>query len=283
MTMAGEQEPGAGEIRVASAPPPVGASPSAAAGSQAPPTGQQPVVTVAGRRYLPRAGTWSIFALVVAALVSFLAVGQQLGGPDKFRQQLDAESEGDLTRILASLSTEATNLQDELSALKVELATLQSSSEVSGAAAAASTAQLNALQVLSGTVPVEGPGIELSIADPHGAVGYDSLVDAVQELRDAGAEALSCNGHRIGATSSFTQANGVVSLDGEELHGPYVLSAIGPAPTMEGGLKIPGGSIDSLRAISGVTVDVRRSTSLQLPALSRLPTFRSATPVGSSS
>jgi len=220
--------------------------------------------------------------LVAAAIVSFVAVSQ-LRGPDRFREQLRTESEGDLARILASLSSESSALQEELGALKVDLANLANSSQSEETAAAEATAQLNSLRILAGTVPATGPGLQMAVDDPASQVTYDALLDAVQELRDAGAEALACNGRRIGVASSFSQSGNRIMLDGFVLPAPYVLSAIGPASTMEGGLEIPGGALDTLRALRNVRVDVTRAESITVPALENPPTFRVARPVVSDS
>jgi uncharacterized protein YlxW (UPF0749 family) len=218
--------------------------------------------------------------LLIAAIVSFFVVSQ-LRGPDQFTEQLELESEGDLTRILASLSAESTSLQEELAALKIELADVQNSSESEGAAAEQAAEQLNALEVLAGTVPVSGPGIEMAIDDPDQQVQFDAMVDAVQELRDAGAEAISINGRRVGVSSSFGQRGTEITLDDVALQRPLSISAIGPAATMEGGLQIPGGSLDTLRALAGVEVTVSRSNSLNIPALEEAPVFQAARPVES--
>lgn len=243
-----------------------------------PATGQHQAIKVVKSSSKPR--VWTVLALLVAAGVSFFAVSQ-LRGEDQFVQQLQTESEGDLTRILASLSSESTSLQEELAALKIDLNNVQNSTEQEGAAAQEASEQLAALQVLAGTTAVTGSGLEMVIADPSSQVTFDALVDAVQELRDAGAEALSINGRRIGATSSFGQRGTDVTLDGVVLPRPFSLTAIGPAPTMEGGLNIPGGSIDTLRARNGVEVQVNKQGTLEMPALESPPEFDEARPVES--
>lgn len=217
--------------------------------------------------------------VVTAGVVAFLAVSQ-LRGPDQFRTQLANETEGDLARILASLSSESTALQEELASLKVQLATIQSSANQQGAESAEVKRQLDSLRVLAGTVPVSGPGIGLEINDPSSEVTYDVLVSAVQELRDAGAEAIAVNGRRVGATSSFTQRDNRIELDGVALPRPFSIQAIGPAATLEGGLKIPGGTLDTLQALPGVTSNVRREENLKLPALANPPSFSASRPVG---
>jgi uncharacterized protein YlxW (UPF0749 family) len=222
-----------------------------------------------------------VFVLVVTGLVGFLLVSQ-FRGTQRFSQRLSAESEGDLARILASLSTEADSLRDEISALKLQLVALEASSRSDEASAKAAEDQLQALQVLAGTVPVAGPGITLDIQDPGGTVGYDTLIDVVQELRDAGAEAVAVNGQRVGVSSAFATApGGKVTLDGVVLTPPFRVSAIGQPATLESGLKIPGGALDALAALKDVHVELQRSARLDLPPLAKPPTFRAAHPVSS--
>lgn len=221
---------------------------------------------------------WSAVSLLVAALVTFAGVSV-FRSDDDFANRLNAESEGDLTRILASLSNESRSLQEELASLRVAIANAENTSSQSDAQAQEAKDRLNALRVLAGTVPVNGPGLVVNVTDPNAAVTYDHLVDAVQELRDAGAEAISVNGRRIGVSSSFGQQDRSITLDGVVLPTPYVLSAIGPQSTLEGGLRIPGGTLDTLRSLNGVSVEVQRNNSLSLPALEEAPQFRAARPV----
>jgi uncharacterized protein YlxW (UPF0749 family) len=224
--------------------------------------------------------TGPLLIAIVTGMVGFLLVSQ-IRGTQPFRQQLQAENEGDLTRILASLSTEADSLRDEISSLKLQLLTLQTSNQRDSSAAAAADDQLKALEVLSGTVAVTGPGITLTIDDPSRAVAYDTMIDIVQELRDAGAEAIGVNDVRVGVTSSFAERDGKVALDDTALSAPFRVNAIGQGATLEGGLKIPGGAIDTLTALRDVHPTVLRTAKLVIPALAKPPAFRVARPVGS--
>jgi uncharacterized protein YlxW (UPF0749 family) len=212
--------------------------------------------------------------------MGFLLIGQ-LRGTERFRRRLQAESEGDLTRILASLTTEADSLRDEVSALKLQLLQLETSGARDQASVEAADEERRALEVLAGTVAVTGPGIAIRIEDPRGTIGYDTLIDIVQELRDAGAEAIGVNGRRVGAASSFANRRGGVSLDGAPLAPPYTVGAIGAAVTLEGGLEIPGGAYDALDSLPGVHVETDRLPKIDLPALERPPAFRAARPVTS--
>lgn len=221
-----------------------------------------------------------LVVLLVTVAAGFLLVGQ-VRGSQRIEQPLEAETEEDLARILASLNDEADALREEISALRLQLFELETSTESEGAAAAAAAAELRSLQVLAGTVPVTGPGVTVVIRDDEAAVGYANLIDVVQELRDAGAEAIAINDRRIGAASAFGERGDDVILDGVELDVPYRVQAIGHPPTLDGGLKIPGGAVDTLTALRDVSVVVSRETELRLPALAAAPSFEVARPVAS--
>ncbi len=219
-----------------------------------------------------------ILLAIAAGLVGFLLVGQ-LQGPRRESPPLEAESEGDLARILSDLNAEADALQTEIAELKVQLNDLRRFSRDDSAAAEAAADQLRNLQVLAGTTAVTGPGLVMSISDPNGLVTYDTLIDIVQELRDAGAEAVAVNDIRIGVSTAFAEREGTITVDGVALEAPYSVSAIGQPATLEGGLKIPGGAVDATSTVKGVRVELSKHASLNLPPLSRPPEFDVARPV----
>lgn len=218
--------------------------------------------------------------LAVTAVVGFLLVSQ-MGTSPRFSQRLEAESEEDLARILASLTNEADSLRDEISDLKLQLVDLRASTRQDDSANRAAREQLQGLSVLAGTVAVTGPGLVLVIDDPDDAVRYDALIDAVQELRDAGAEALAINDRRVGVASFLADRDGRILLDGTVLVPPYRVAAIGQSTTLDGALKIPGGVLDALDALPGVRARVQRSAKLDLPATTRAGGLEVARPVGS--
>jgi uncharacterized protein YlxW (UPF0749 family) len=221
-----------------------------------------------------------VLVAVVAALVGFVLVSQ-FRGQRRFTRQLQAESETDLARILSSLNTEADSLRDEIASLRLQLQDVQTSSRRDDAAAKSAQAQLLQLQVLSGTVPVHGPAVAVNVDDPERSLRYDALIDLVEELRDAGAEALAVNGQRVGAASAFSPQPGAIDLDGSPLRSPYRVVAIGDPATLEAGLDIRGGAVETLSAARGVHVTIDRVPDTTLPALARTPTLRAAHPVAS--
>src|SRR5436190_18273267 len=210
-------------------------------------------------------GGKALVALSVG-VVGFL-VAAQLGTTHRGTEHLAAESESDLTRIFSSLNEESAALRDEISQLRLELAALQSSAERDQLARDAADRQLADLQILAGVVPARGPGVAVRIADPKGAFEFQLLLDLVQELRDAGAEAIAVNGRRVGGTTAFSHQRDAVTVDGQEVQQPYEVLAIGDPATLEVGLRIPGGAIDTLGALDGTKASVERRSEVRAPAL----------------
>ena len=219
----------------------------------------------------------ALVALSVA-LVGFL-LAAQFRAQQGVTEQLEAESEQDLTRIFSALNAESAALRDEISDLRLELAALESSAARDELARQAAERQLEELEILAGLVAAKGPGVTVRIDDPSGAFEFEMLLDLVQELRDAGAEAIAVNGRRIGASTPFSSRRGLVTVDGKEILSPYEVVAIGDPATLEVGLRIPGGAVDTLDALERAEVEVERSSEVRVPALEHTPTFRVAHPV----
>ena len=151
----------------------------------------------------------------------------------------------DLVQILDDLGAR----QDRLEVESARLAALQRDLEAGSTVDAVAEAkrQLEALQVLTGTTPVVGPGVTITITDPDGAIDAPLLLDAVQELRDAGAEAIQVGSTRVVVDTWFADSGDEVVVNGEPIAGPIRIVAIGDPDTMAAALSIPGGLADSVR------------------------------------
>ncbi|MCM3924460.1 DUF881 domain-containing protein, partial [Frankia sp. AiPs1] len=150
-----------------------------------------------------------------------------------------------------------------------------------GAAADAERARADELAILAGTVPVDGPGLELTIRDPHRAIDASVLVDALQELRDAGAEAIEIAGVRAVVSTYVADEPGHgLIVDGTSVAAPYVLRVVGDAHTLDQALRIPGGVLDTVAARDGAQASVRTFGHLEIRALRPAPSPRYARPAG---
>jgi uncharacterized protein YlxW (UPF0749 family) len=141
----------------------------------------------------------------------------------------------------------------------------------SGAALDEAQARLTALSIQVGSAPATGPGVTMRITDPNKGVGSEVLLDLVQELRAAGAEAVQIQGAdgppiRIGVDSWVSGSVGGVSVDGRKVNAPYGVVAIGDPPTLAAALNIPGGVVDTV-ARSGGQLTIEQSQQVTISAL----------------
>lgn len=217
-------------------------------------------------------------ALVAVSVAVGLLVGVQVARQDAGTARLAAESPEDLTRILAELNAEADGLARQIAELRVKLFRYEDTAERDRLAVRDARKTLRDLQVLAGTTEVRGSGVTLTIVDRRGRVSWEPFLDLVQELRDAGAEAIAVNDLRIVASSWFGPADVGVAVDGEEAVPPYRIQAIGSSDDIAEALEIPGGPLSLIRALLDVQVTVEAREDLRVPALKREIAFRYARP-----
>lgn len=213
----------------------------------------------------------------VAVLVGFLLAVQATRDPGLAR--LAAERPEDLTRILADLGEEADQLTRQVGELHVKLSRYRSSVRSDDVAVRDARETLADLQVLAGLVPVEGPGIQISIEDRGSQVEWDAMLDLVQELRDAGAEAIAIGDVRIVASTWFGPSEEGLTIGGEAVTAPYEISAIGPSEELAQAMNLPGGPLTVIGARPGAEVRVRTESAMTLPAAEEAPAFEHAVAV----
>lgn len=192
----------------------------------------------------PRPTRGQALAAVLCAVLGFSLVVQvrQTQGAD-----LGSLREEDLIRILDDVSERSTRLEDEARRLSGTRDELLTSSDAAQAALDAAQERVDVLGILAGTVPATGPGIRLTISDRDGVLEASILLDAVQELRDAGAEAIQVNDVRVVASTAFVDADRGIEVGGTRVVPPYVMLAIGDSSTLSTALAIPGGIVRTVR------------------------------------
>ena len=104
-------------------------------------------------------------------------------------------------------------------------------------------------------MPATGPGIRVTVEDPKGEISLTHLLDGIEELRNAGVEAMEINDRvRVVAQTSFEDDPEGVRVDGVVLKPPYVIDAIGDPDTLAGALDFQGGFIDDVELDGGSVV-----------------------------
>ncbi len=226
----------------------------------------------------PRATKANAFAALLAILLGF-AVATQV----RQNQVLGLESlrQGELVTILDNATLLSSRLDQNARELQATRDELVRGSTGDAAALKAAQERLDALGILAGTARARGPGIRVTIADPDAKVTPRLLLDAIEELRDAGAEAIQVGEVRVVANSFFGTSGSGVEVDGVRLTEPYTILAIGDPQTMSSALEIPGGLSATVRNLVA-RITIMQETDLTVGALSTLREPRYARPEPSS-
>ncbi|MFE2293142.1 DUF881 domain-containing protein [Streptomyces sp. NPDC059452] len=225
---------------------------------------------VSGRQRL-LAGLWPPRLSRAQLIVAVLLFGLGLGLAIQVRSTSDDSAlrgarQEDLVRILDEVDDRTQRLVDEKQRLDDQRTELENSSDQAEEARKQTLEKERQLGILAGTVAAHGPGITLTISDPLGAVAADKLLDTVQELRAAGAEAIEVNGVRVVANTYFAGEGGDIQVDGKKIEAPYEFKVIGKPEDLEPALNIPGGVVQTLEKEQATAV-VERFDDIVVDAL----------------
>jgi uncharacterized protein YlxW (UPF0749 family) len=225
----------------------------------------------------PRATKANAFAALLAILLGF-AVATQV----RQNQVLGLESlrQSELVTILDNATLLSSRLDQNARELQATRDELVNGSTGDAAALKAAQERLDALGILAGTSGANGPGIRVKIVDHDAKVTPSLLLDAIEELRDAGAEAIQVGEVRVVASSFFGLNGSGIAIDGIKLTEPYTILAIGDPQTMSSAMEIPGGLSENVRQL-GASITITQANKLTVGALYTLREPRYARPVPS--
>jgi uncharacterized protein YlxW (UPF0749 family) len=202
----------------------------------------------------------------VAAILGLLVVVQlrgQAGG-----SVLQSKSAQDLTSLVANLNTENDRLRAEVSNLTQQRDELRADRSSGATSVGQIQSDLARIRAWSGLDAVAGRGVEVTVS---GEIDAASVDDLINELRNAGAEAISIEDLRVISRTTVSGVPGSLDVDGYLLRDPFTIRAIGKPEVLVGSLTRVGGIIAQLGATTpSATVAVEPIDRLMtLPATKR--------------
>src|SRR5688572_18270575 len=176
-------------------------------------------------------------------------------------------SSQDLTILVANLDDRNDQLRTEVATRERELEVLEQNTERGDASIDELRADLRRVRLYAGIDPATGPGVSIVVRGPIDGQGIEDLVN---ELRNAGAEAMAIDAVRLVPGIVAIGAPGAVTVGDQQLADPFTLSAIGAPDKLTGSLTRPGGIIAQLSATQpDVIVDVTPLDGIGVPATER--------------
>lgn len=222
-------------------------------------------------------------ALVATGLATGVAAAQV---------RRDAERADDVRRSLVRDVERRTAATDALAStaagLRTEVSRVRAAALGAGAVGRALAERVALLELVTGTVPVRGPGLVVVLDDAQGAstaqddgrIFDRDVQDVVNALWAAGAEAIAVNGQRLTSRTAIRSAGEAVLVDLRPLSPPYRLEAVGDVGALEP-LFVDSATarrFQTWTSLYGIGFDVRRGKDLRLPAAPE-PLVRVARPL----
>ncbi len=207
---------------------------------------------------------------IICFLLGLLVVAQL-----RTQRRMIATPGTDQLAIMANLVEANAHLRQEVEALEDQLREYQQAA--GRGVLEALVDELNRVKIVNGLVEVSGPGVEVRLDGPLTAL---DMQDLINELRNAGAEALALGDERLIVSSVVASAeDGTITLNGVKIARPYVLRAIGHPEAMEKALLRSGGLLAALEgSYEGLEVTVVKRDKMVLPVYKGALAFQYASP-----
>ncbi len=201
----------------------------------------------------------------VAIVLGFLVVLQLRA--QSADATLNAMSATELTQLVANLNAHNDVLRTEIATLQRSATDLGSGQSSGDASLQQLRTDLDRIRAWAGLEPVSGQGIRVTVSGP---ITGDAVEDLLNELRNAGAEALAIDGVRIVAASIVAGDAGALSVENTAIGDPFEVSAVGNAEVLTGSLTRAGGIIAQIGAtFPSVEIVVTPVDRLVVPATER--------------
>jgi len=198
---------------------------------------------------------------LVALLIGVLLVAQLRSQARP--TEISSLSAQDLSTLIETLSDRNRELRASLADAREQLREYLVAEAQGQSALDVSREDLRRIVAFGGMGSVEGQGIVISV---DGDLDSIAVNDLINELRNAGAEAIAVDQVRITARSVCVQGTDSLAIDGTPIGRSFSIRAVGDPAGLLAALQRPGGIISQLKLFVSATIDVLQSSQVIIPA-----------------
>lgn len=186
----------------------------------------------------------------------------------------DEQNRRDLAAQVDSARSRLEAQRERVDELQLQVSGLQRRQLEGDTSAQGLLGTIQLLSTLTGTVPVQGPGVRIVADDAPGATEVrNQVLDSdlqrlVNGLWQAGAEAIAVNGQRLTNLSTIRLAGSAITVNSTSLSRPYVVTALGDPDTLPARFAetTSGQAWLDLQREVGLRLEITPVSSLRLPA-----------------
>lgn len=204
----------------------------------------------------------SLFA--VAAVIGILLVGQLRSQARPL--ELSTLSAQELSALIETLSARNVELRDGLADLREQIRDYERA-QVQGQSDLVITEEvLRGISAFGGLVPAQGQGIRMQA---EGSFDPVAINDLIQELRNAGAEAIAVDDVRITARSVAVLGTSTIEIDGVPIGPAFEVVAIGSPDGLQSAIERPGGILQLFEQSIDARFTLSQATHVIVPGTER--------------
>ncbi len=225
--------------------------------------------------------------IMAVCLIVGIMLSIQFKASENYGTNLRGARVDELAVKNSTLTQEKEALSKEVISLREKMTNISSESQLN----ADLQEELRKSNMAAGLIPVQGPGIIVTLNDslrsvqpgddPNALLVLDiDILKIVNEMRASGAEAICVNNERITAMSEIRLAGGTILVNWNKIAPPFVIKAIGNPQLLESGLSIRGGQLEDLKSF-GLQTQLVRNDKIDIPAFTGALKFQYTSPTQS--
>ncbi|MCB0825671.1 MAG: DUF881 domain-containing protein [Armatimonadetes bacterium] len=212
----------------------------------------------------------SLVAMVVGTMGSMVYFKSLSGG------RMDRPSAGAREGTAGISEENVEKLREEVSRLRDENQKLSDTLAEGQDASKDINENLKKVSIFAGLTEIHGPGIIITLSDSKksaeelldysaGIIHDLDVLKTVNELWNAGAEAIAINGKRVGPNSNYRCVGTTIHVDEQKIASPIAIQAVGDPSVLYGALSLPGGALSEIKDVDPQMVKIENAKELLLP------------------
>ncbi len=192
-------------------------------------------------------------------------------------------SDNELRDQVLKMKERYDNTYREIENAQKELEKIRLTATQNDKTAEAKEQELKENNMILGNTDVTGDGVEIVLEDAKASntslnlsaqlIHYSDIQLVVNELKNAGAEAIEVNGQRLVATSAITCEGNIIKINNERIGSPFTIRAIGSQELLYGGLSRIGSILDVIRD-GGNTANITKVDDITIPKYSGVISYK---------
>ncbi len=195
------------------------------------------------------------------------------------------QKQNDLKTQVLKMKEKYENQYAELERVEKELEKERENTTNNNSELADLESQIKKANLILGNTDVTGTGVRVTLTDgktdsstidpSYFLVHAENILQVVNEMRNAGAEAISINGERVVTTTAISCDGNVIVVNGKKVNSPIQITAIGLTELLST-LNRPGSTLEYFKENSGKIVDFKKNTNLEIQKYTGVINFKYA-------